>query len=60
VENYERELLESALKRNNWNCIDVAREMGVHRSAIYKKMKKYGLARRMKRTGDGEDDGLTR
>jgi PAS domain S-box-containing protein len=51
VENYEKELLETVLEKNNWNCSDAAKEMGIHRSAIYKKIKKYGLTYKVKKTG---------
>ncbi|MDR3258057.1 MAG: hypothetical protein LBT51_00395, partial [Fusobacteriaceae bacterium] len=51
VENYEKELLIAVLEKNNWNCSDAAREMGIHRSAIYKKIKKYGLTYQVKKTG---------
>jgi transcriptional regulator with PAS, ATPase and Fis domain len=31
------------LRRYNWNKIETARELGVHRATLYRKMKKYGL-----------------
>jgi PAS domain S-box-containing protein len=37
-----RTILE-VLRRYNWNKIETARELGVHRATLYRKMKKYGL-----------------
>ncbi|MDR1835904.1 MAG: sigma 54-interacting transcriptional regulator [Fusobacteriaceae bacterium] len=51
MENYERDILESALERNNWNCNETAREMKIHRTVIYKKLKKYGLTDKIRKYG---------
>jgi PAS domain S-box-containing protein len=43
VMNYEKDVIISALERNNWNCNEAAKEMKIHRSIIYRKIKKYGI-----------------
>jgi PAS domain S-box-containing protein len=49
IKNYEKELLKTALKKSNWNCDDAAKKLKISRSAIYKKIKKYGLSYQMKK-----------
>jgi transcriptional regulator with PAS, ATPase and Fis domain len=41
--NAERQTLLQALAKHNWNKIETAKELGVHRATLYRKMKKYGL-----------------
>jgi PAS domain S-box-containing protein len=41
--NIEREALLKVLERNNWNKVKTARELGLHRTSLWRKMKKYGL-----------------
>jgi len=43
VDNYEKLLLEAALNKNNWNCLKTAQELKMHKSVIYKKIKKFNL-----------------
>lgn len=43
MDNYEKQLLTEMLRRNHWNCAKTAAEAGIHRSAIYRKIQKYGL-----------------
>ncbi|MDR3258012.1 MAG: sigma 54-interacting transcriptional regulator [Fusobacteriaceae bacterium] len=43
VMNYEKDIIISALERNNWNCNEAAKEMKIHRSIIYRKIKKYKI-----------------
>ena len=43
MENYERNLIISFLKKNHWNCSEAASKMGIHRSVLYKKIKKYNI-----------------
>ena len=43
MDNYEKLILEAALKRNDWNCQKTAKELEVHRSVIYKKISKFNL-----------------
>ena len=46
MEEYERGLLADVLKNCNWNCQRAANELGIHRSALYKKIAKYELQKR--------------
>lgn len=43
MENYEKNLIISFLKKNHWNCSEAANKMGIHRSVLYKKIKKYNI-----------------
>ncbi len=43
MEGPERRILESALKRNNWNRQATAAELSINRTTLYKKMRKYRL-----------------
>ena len=40
----EKELIEEALMRNNYNRTKTARELGGSRVTLYNKMKRYGLS----------------
>ena len=46
MEESERGLLTDVLKNCNWNCQMAANELGIHRSALYKKIAKYELQKR--------------
>lgn len=39
----ERQIIETALKRNNWNRQATAAELNINRTTLYKKMRKYRL-----------------
>ena len=39
----ERRIIETALKRNNWNRQATAAELDINRTTLYKKMRKYRL-----------------
>ncbi len=43
LEGPERRIIESALKRNNWNRQATAAELNINRTTLYKKMRKYRL-----------------
>ena len=43
LEHPERLIIESALKRNNWNRQSTAAELDINRTTLYKKMRKYRL-----------------
>ena len=43
LERPEREIIEAALLRNDWSRQETARELGIDRTTLYKKMRKYGL-----------------
>ncbi|MCO6438799.1 MAG: sigma-54-dependent Fis family transcriptional regulator [Phycisphaerae bacterium] len=42
----ERRILEAALKANGWNRQLTAEQLGINRTTLYKKMKRYGLDER--------------
>lgn len=44
VEEAERHYLELALQAHNWNLSATARELGISRDTLYRKIKKYNLA----------------
>ncbi len=46
VGNFERNLILRALQENNWRVQDAALTLGIDRTALYKKMQKYGIQRR--------------
>jgi DNA-binding NtrC family response regulator len=43
LEDIERRTLEGALRRANGNVAEVVRELGIGRTTVYRKLKKYGL-----------------
>ena len=43
LEGPERQIIEAALKRNNWNRQSTADELDINRTTLYKKMRKYQL-----------------
>ena len=43
VDDYEREVILAVLRENHGNCQQTADELGIHRSALYKKVAKLGL-----------------
>ena len=40
---YEKKIIIKFLKKNHWNCNETANKMGIHRSVLYKKIKKYNI-----------------
>ncbi len=44
TERLEKEVLSNALRENNGNISDTAKNLGIHRISIYRKIKKYGLS----------------
>jgi transcriptional regulator of acetoin/glycerol metabolism len=40
---HEKELILKALKKFNWNMSKTAKELGINRSTLYEKLKKYEL-----------------
>ena len=44
VGNYEKELIEETLKQYGGNIKRAAEELGVHRSTLWRKMKKHNVA----------------
>ncbi len=45
LEGPEKRILEAALKANGWNRQLTAEQLGINRTTLYKKMKRYGLDR---------------
>jgi two-component system nitrogen regulation response regulator NtrX len=43
---YEKELILKKLDQNNWNVSQTARDLGLERSYLYRKMKAYGISKR--------------
>jgi len=43
LQDAERQKILEALKKHNWNKVETAKELGVHRATLYRKMVKYGL-----------------
>jgi PAS domain S-box-containing protein len=40
----ERKAIKSTLEKHNWNKVEAAKELNLHRSTLWRKMKKFGLA----------------
>jgi DNA-binding NtrC family response regulator len=43
LQKFEREFILSRLQQNNWQIQQTATELGIHRSALFKKMRKLGI-----------------
>lgn len=43
VDDYEKNILINKLKKHHWNCKETADELQIHKSILYKKIKKYGI-----------------
>lgn len=41
--NLEAKLILSALRKNDWNRIKTASELGIHKTTLWRKMKRYGI-----------------
>jgi DNA-binding NtrC family response regulator len=50
MEEPERAILEAALRENGWNRQATARQLGINRTTLYKKMKRFGLRSEPART----------
>ena len=46
LERVERDLIASALERNGGSTAAAAKELGIHRTTLWRKMKRYGIATR--------------
>jgi PAS domain S-box-containing protein len=40
---YERELILNALRRNQWNRLQTAKELGIHKTTLFRKIHKLGI-----------------
>ena len=43
IEQAEQKILLETLKKNDWNKVKTAKDLGIDRSTLWRKMKKYGL-----------------
>ena len=50
LEQPERAILEAALRENRWNRQATARQLGINRTTLYKKMKRFGISSEPLRT----------
>jgi PAS domain S-box-containing protein len=44
LDEMEKHMITDALKRNGGNRVKAARELGIHKSTLYRKLEKYGIA----------------
>jgi transcriptional regulator of acetoin/glycerol metabolism len=40
---YEKELILDALRRNQWNRLKAAQELGIHKTTLFRKVRKLGI-----------------
>ena len=40
---YEKELILNALRRNQWNRLQAAKELGIHKTTLFRKIRKLGI-----------------
>jgi DNA-binding NtrC family response regulator len=57
LEEYERRVIERALQRHGGTMAAAARELGVERSHLYKKVRSLGVRRSTRDDGGPEEDG---
>ena len=43
IEQYEKSLILSALQKNHWNRLKTAEDLGMHKTTLYRKIKKLGI-----------------
>lgn len=43
VDDYEKEVILELLKKHKGNCLEAAKEAGIHKSYFYRKLQKYGI-----------------
>ena len=43
LEEFEQERIITALRNNNWNRLGAARELGIHKTTLFRKIKRYGI-----------------
>ncbi len=60
LERPEKDILLAALRRNAWNCSRTAGELGVSRTTLYKKMKRFGITPPPRRKSDNIERAGTR
>ena len=40
---YEKDLILSALQKNRWNRLKTARDLGIHKTTLFRKIRKLGI-----------------
>jgi transcriptional regulator of acetoin/glycerol metabolism len=43
LQDAERQTLLDALEKHNWNKVETAKALGLHRTTLWRKMKHYGI-----------------
>ncbi len=43
VDEYEKGLILTALRKNNWNRLQAARQLGIHKTTLFRKIQKLGI-----------------
>jgi transcriptional regulator of acetoin/glycerol metabolism len=43
VDQYEKEAILTALKSNNWNRLQTAKALGIHKTTLFRKIQKLGI-----------------
>ena len=43
VDDYEKDVILELLKKHKGNCLEAAKEAGIHKSNFYRKLQKYGI-----------------
>ena len=43
LEEMEQKMIMLSLKNNNWNIAEAARELGIGRQTLYRKIERYGI-----------------
>lgn len=43
MDDYEKEVILELLKKHKGNCLEAAKEAGIHKSNFYRKLQKYGI-----------------
>jgi len=57
LEQIEATFLATALERNGWNRLKTARELGIHKTTLFRKMKRLGIDGRGRSRRPGTDPG---
>jgi len=56
LQEMEKGLIIDSLQRNNWNRNAVARELGIHRSTLFRKLKLLGIEASRREAGNSSRD----
>ena len=44
VDQYEKEVILTALKSNSWNRVQTAKALGIHKTTLFRKIQKLGIS----------------